>query len=300
MVFGQLQSIFNSDSPPSQKAVDDFCRHAMEGNTGAVRKFLDKHKETVDVKDKDGWTALIYAAANGHIECVSLLLERGADVNLTTTGQGVTALWAAARNFTGIVELLLTHGADPNKKDDTAVTPLMQAAQFGSVNIVSALLKAGAMINEINEYGDTALKGAVRYNRRNIIKLLLGKGADLNQGDDFGMTVLMEVIKQGDYDTCYDIVKMLLEAGADVNQKDKHGQTALDQAGAIDAYKINHYDEMIALLKKWPKIQAQRQLAAKEAQRQQWLEATDFSDGLDHSIRAPKVLKIPGKKGLTI
>ena len=30
---------------------------------------------------REGWTALMYACVNGHIECARLLVEKGADVN---------------------------------------------------------------------------------------------------------------------------------------------------------------------------------------------------------------------------
>ena len=35
----------------------------------------------VNKVDENGWTALMHAAEEGHVETVTLLLERGADVN---------------------------------------------------------------------------------------------------------------------------------------------------------------------------------------------------------------------------
>ena len=34
---------------------------------------------------QDGWTALMMASENGHMECVKVLLDRGADVNMQNT-----------------------------------------------------------------------------------------------------------------------------------------------------------------------------------------------------------------------
>jgi ankyrin repeat protein len=34
-----------------------------------------------DAKDEDGFSALHYAATHGRLECVRLLVDRGADVN---------------------------------------------------------------------------------------------------------------------------------------------------------------------------------------------------------------------------
>ncbi|MBW5409650.1 ankyrin repeat domain-containing protein [Brachyspira hampsonii] len=37
--------------------------------------------EDVNLKDKDNYTALAYASANGHLEAVKFLVENGVDVN---------------------------------------------------------------------------------------------------------------------------------------------------------------------------------------------------------------------------
>ena len=57
---------------------------------------------------------LFWAARGGRVEGCKQLLERGASVDLASTGQS-TALWQAAHNdHLGVVELLLAHGANPH------------------------------------------------------------------------------------------------------------------------------------------------------------------------------------------
>lgn len=46
--------------------------------------------------DKMGYTALHYAARNGHYQACELLLNAGADVNAVTATGGVTSLMRAA------------------------------------------------------------------------------------------------------------------------------------------------------------------------------------------------------------
>ena len=61
----------------------------------------------------DEYTALMYAAQDGHVEVARLLLERAADPNLATTDDGVTALILAAdEGRLEIVQLLVSFGAD--------------------------------------------------------------------------------------------------------------------------------------------------------------------------------------------
>lgn len=37
----------------------------------------------INAKDENGMTPLIYAACRGHVECIKLLLDAGADVSIT-------------------------------------------------------------------------------------------------------------------------------------------------------------------------------------------------------------------------
>ncbi len=180
MIFDKLKNQFNSR--PSQKAVDAFCRHAKEGNIPAVKKFLDKYKDAANAKDKKGSTALVNAALKGHIECVSLLLERGADVNLSSVNE-ITTVECAARWYPDMMELLLKHSADPNQRDNYGETVLMLAAKYGREDNVALLLKAGARVDETVRNGATALICAAEHGREDSIKLLLDAGAEINQRD---------------------------------------------------------------------------------------------------------------------
>ena len=48
-------------------------RAAQEGKTCVV-EYLIESKEDVNVKDENGWTALMNGAFNGHLDIVKLLL----------------------------------------------------------------------------------------------------------------------------------------------------------------------------------------------------------------------------------
>jgi ankyrin repeat protein len=61
-----------------------------------------------------GDTALMWAAAAGHVDVVRLLIEAGADVR-AVDDEGVTALHLARANgHTEVAAALLAAGADPN------------------------------------------------------------------------------------------------------------------------------------------------------------------------------------------
>ena len=96
----------------------------------------------MNVKNIDGWTALIIASTNGHTKIVAMLLEKGADVNAKNNG-GWTALHLASQDgYKKIVEMLLEKGADVNAKTNNGWTALKLASQEGHTAIVEMLKKA--------------------------------------------------------------------------------------------------------------------------------------------------------------
>ena len=74
----------------------------------------------VNIKDKDGGTAIGVSSQDGHLEIVKLLIANGADVNICDN-QDVTALLLASQNgYVEVVKLLLDKGANVNTKDSIA------------------------------------------------------------------------------------------------------------------------------------------------------------------------------------
>ena len=74
-----------------------------------------------------GWTALMFAIWNGHLDIVQMLLQAKANPNLHNE-TGFTALFLAAMNgYSDIVQQLLECGANPNISDRDGSTPLYAA-----------------------------------------------------------------------------------------------------------------------------------------------------------------------------
>jgi|AntAceMinimDraft_11_1070367.scaffolds.fasta_scaffold154503_1 ankyrin repeat protein len=60
-----------------------------------------------------------FAAANGHLGVVTMLVERGADVTRTNSEGGTPVHVAAQRGHTDIVKYLSAHGGDLNQPNST-------------------------------------------------------------------------------------------------------------------------------------------------------------------------------------
>ena len=161
----------------------------MNSETKLIEVFIDA--KGVDAIVRDGWTALMHAARDGHTEVVKLLIDNGADLNHKNNG-GVTALRTAAREGrTEVVKLLIDNGADQNIKDVDGWTALMYAAWNGSTEVVKLLIDNGADLNHKNNFGETALMYASIYGHTEVVKLLVDNGADMNIKDVDGWTALM-------------------------------------------------------------------------------------------------------------
>ncbi|KAG1706235.1 hypothetical protein DVH05_001383 [Phytophthora capsici] len=193
----------------------------------------------VDVKAPDGGAtvAIHYAAANGHVEVLSLLLEQGGDVAQDNDGR--TALHYAAEDGTvEVLSLLLERGADVSVQDNDGWTALHLAALHGDVEKLSLLLERGADVDAQTKDGWTALHYAARHGYVGGLSLLLEGGADVDAQDKDGWTALHLAALHGHTE----VLSLLLKGGADVAAQDKDGWTALHYAAD------NGHTEVLSLL----------------------------------------------------
>ena len=105
-------------------------------------------------------SALYYAAEEGHLEVVKILVQNGADVNFRCLDMYTPLLIAIKYNHFEIAEYLLQNGADPNARGYNNKTPLHYAAHGGFPKVVETLLKYGAREDLKNGYGRTPLQEA--------------------------------------------------------------------------------------------------------------------------------------------
>lgn len=113
------------------------------GNADFVRWLLN-NKADVSAKDKDGFTALHWAAARGYEAIVQDLLAHGANIEERTNNWFTVLGWAVFSDKKDIVQFLIKQGANINAKDSDGNTPLHIAAQHGYKDIVDLLLANNA------------------------------------------------------------------------------------------------------------------------------------------------------------
>jgi len=95
----------------------------------------------VNVKDKNGNTALIWNIVSGGIDIIRLLIDSGAEVNMQDKVGRTPLMWAVREKEYDIVKLLIDSGADFNIRDHAGETVLTLAKDD---DIIDLLKKAGA------------------------------------------------------------------------------------------------------------------------------------------------------------
>ena len=169
------------------------------------------HKKTFRIRA----TALHWAAANGHIECVELLINQGINIE-SQTSHGRTPLMLASRNdYPDVVKRLIDAGSDINLRDYENNSALHHAAEDGADDCLSLLLNLNVDVDLANRYEDTPLILAARNGHLLTAKCLLEAECDVHKMGRYNMSALHWAAYYGHSE----VVNLLLEKGADSNAK---------------------------------------------------------------------------------
>jgi len=233
-------------------------------------KTLLKDGTNVNAAVSNGHTALMSAAANGHVEVCHALLTHGADPNACASG--CTALLLAARNgHADIVAMLLVHGADADWKadsrdqayesedtKDTGWGAYLLAAYHGHTAVLQALPEPKSRFNE--EVGDRmmysvaypipdlAIYFAASRGHDDTVRYLISRGAHINIQAHGGERPITEAARNG-YLT---VVSTLLGAGAIYIIESSDGWRLPSPSALIQAVQNGHQDVVELLLRSKP------------------------------------------------
>jgi len=154
-----------------------------------IEKLLD---DGADIDATLQRTALHAAAANGNLEIVDFLIERGADVNLQDIHGRVPMFVALAEHRPEVAARLAEADTNPNVRTVDGSTLLMAAVRAEEVQLVQWALDHGIDVNAIRpeKNNATALILAARKGNAEIVHLLLAAGADPRAVNSDGKTAL--------------------------------------------------------------------------------------------------------------
>jgi ankyrin repeat protein len=224
-----------------------------------------------------GLTPLLFAARQGSLETVRVLVAAGADVNKTAVDGSSPILVAVQNGNYDVARFLLDRGADLNRANDKDWTPLYLAVanrnalttaipapgSDGVVDFIKLLLDRGADPNKrikvrnevhqantslwLQEAGATPLLRAALCGDLTVVRLLMAHGANPLIPTFDKTTPLMVASGVGwaegftfqySEDDTLALVKLFLDAGAPINDANDHGITALHGAAYKGANKV--------------------------------------------------------------
>lgn len=151
---------------------------------------LENTSVDVNLKDEFNCTSLIQDARGGHLECIKLLLLRGADINMT---------------------------------DEDGLTPFISAAIGGNIDCLNVLEKEGAEIHAKNIYGCNAITYACVNGQEKCLQFLLDLEVKIS-----GFGPLVNACK-GNHLGCVKILVRNLDS-EQIMKQDKYGKSALQHA----------------------------------------------------------------------
>jgi len=107
-----------------------------------------------------------------------MLLVKGPNVH--GTGKPASPIiTAATRGFEAILTVLIEYGADVNVSNELYGTPLIAAASKGHIDIVPILLRCGAIVDCFSQHHGTPLIAAAAAGHMKVAALLMDYGTDL-------------------------------------------------------------------------------------------------------------------------
>lgn len=178
--------------------------------------------------DNWGFSALHWAAHQGHLPIVQALLEADAKPNLKDHSERATPLHLAAfAGHTDIVEALVTAGCSAGATDRWRQTPLHKAAFNDHLTTVYYLIKhANARVDARDANDMTALHYASARGNLSVLRLLISKSSSINLITREGNTPLHLAAAVGQY-SC---VLSLVSDSAIVDILNNKGLTPLELA----------------------------------------------------------------------
>jgi len=187
-----MHSTLNRDFPLIKKLIELGADLELQDNSGetvlrlAIVFHIDKeiilylieHGANVNSANHRGVTPLIYTIYWNNISIANLLLDNGADINLSIGVDRLSPLMLALfRNRVELSYIFIDRGADINLVNSMGWNALIYAIILQDIFLIKKLLQRGAECNIVDLNGDNSLNFALRCRNPEIKTILIEFGA---------------------------------------------------------------------------------------------------------------------------
>lgn len=201
----------------------------------AVAALLFDAGAPLDPVDRDGWSPLGVACANGNWRLAKFLLERGAKPE-PEGGQPALLAASGGDDDAAGARLLLKLKARVDARGRLNRSALHVACLAGNAEIAQVLMDAGADINARDEQGVSPLLEVARAGSVGVLRLLASRRPDAGVCDSAGRNALAIACQGTRADG--ELVDALLALGVDPQQAGRDGRRAIDYAAAAGRWSL--------------------------------------------------------------
>lgn len=218
-------------------------RAAISGDTTELENLLSFQHANPDLKDIAGVTPLHYAAREGHVNAVRMLVSYGATPSLATSTGWTPIDLAVRERHIDVVHFLSQYGFNPTGALPDGERYIVYAVRLNDLTFLEYLLRERIDPNvSIESTGRSLIETAFADKNKPMIELLLNHGARLDNASKHGGLPLHQAVEWADMP----LVMRLLTAGVNPTRTDPSGRTAAQRAyemGMTDmADLIRHYE----------------------------------------------------------
>lgn len=122
---------------PNEVSIFDYAR---SGDLQSLNAALSQNPSLdINLKDHKGYSALMYAAYNGHADLVVSLIAQGADIESTDKGGSTILMGVAFKGHADIAKILIEAGADIHTTNFVGMNALQFSQMFGRMEVAALL-----------------------------------------------------------------------------------------------------------------------------------------------------------------